>query len=354
MDIFFETIVSEWDAGLSEMYESSLSTDMIETSVERACDFFHIDHPADINAGPTTGVRLGDMGSYSDDIQFYNRTQLESMGITGQDGLDLVMTHEGTHRILQGMETGFDSYQEELCCDYMAGVRAGLNGMDVSQLENSLIDTSQGLEHPEGSLRVDAIGQGMAFAQSYMETHTLPPTFNECLEDFQGEHMYDMANLARLHHEVLAEECTMEHYRNLMESEPGNEQAEHNFLVSQERYHHALSEYNHQCALMERDGGESTGSMGRNEETEEFSRNASSNHNSPSFRGSKSDQEWEEWYTKRANEAYRMEGVWTKEAQKALETGDESLAKKDFDRAKAYHNEAKRHADSAKIYANNQ
>ena len=124
--------------------------------------------------GDTTGVGLGDVNSYTDDILFYSQEQLVDMGITGQDGLDLVMTHEGAHRMLQGMDTVFNSYQEELCCEYMAGVRAGLNGMDVTQLENSLIDLPQGLDHPDGLLRVEAVEEGMAIAQEYMDMHGHP------------------------------------------------------------------------------------------------------------------------------------------------------------------------------------
>ena len=243
MEELFNMIANAWDGGLSEMYEGYLSPDMIEESVSRACEFFHIEEPLDIRSGESTGVGLGDMDSYHDDIQFYSQSQLADMGITGQDGLDLVMTHEGTHRVLQNMDTGFNSYQEELCCDYMAGVRAGLNGMDVSQLENSLIDMPQGLEHPEGTLRVEAVEQGMAFAHEYMEVHGTAPTFNECLEDFKGEHIMETADLAQMRNEIYGQECTMEHYRHLLEREPDNEYVQQQFNESEARYQELMNDF---------------------------------------------------------------------------------------------------------------
>lgn len=250
-ELFNNMIANAWDVGLSEVYENPLSYEMIEDSVGRACDFFHIEHPESIELGHTTAVSLGDTGTYGDEILFFNRLQLEDMGITGQDGLDLVMTHEGTHRVLQDMNTGFDIYQEELCCDYMAGVRAGLNGMDVSQLENSLIDLPQGLEHPIGALRVEAIEQGMAFAHEYMEHYSKPPTFNEYLDEFNGGYMHDVAELARLGNEVYACECTMEHYHRMFEHDPENELAQHHFEESKARYEWALQEYEAKRSMVE-------------------------------------------------------------------------------------------------------
>lgn len=243
MEFFLNMIANLWDGGLLGINESSYSTEMIEDSVERACDFFHIEQPESIEPGYSTAVRLGDADTYQDDILFYNRAQLEGMGITGQDALDLVMTHEGTHRILQNMETGFDCYQEELCCDYMAGVRAGLNSMDVSQFENALANETQSFDHPAGNYRVEAIERGLAFANEYVSTHGIPPTFNECYEDFIGDDMRNMAQLAELKNNVFAEECTMEHYRRIMENEPDNEVARISFNESKERYENLQNEY---------------------------------------------------------------------------------------------------------------
>ena len=162
-----------------------MSDEMIFQSVEETCDFFHIDEPAIVSEDWTTGVYTNNNFTLKDDVLIFNREQLLNMGICGKDGLDLVMTHEGTHRVLQGMETlELDSQQKELCCDYMAGVRAGLNNIDVSQIENTLMYTPESETHPAGIERVESIEAGIRFAQQYYAEYNMAPTFNECLDHF--------------------------------------------------------------------------------------------------------------------------------------------------------------------------
>ena len=173
----------------------NLTDEMISNSVKQASDFFHIKDPMSVFEDYTTGVYPNSPLSPMDDILIFNREQLVGMGITEQEGLDLVMTHECAHRVLQGMShLGFDSHQEELCCDFMAGVRAGLNGIDVSQMENSLADTPVSDTHPGGADRVDSIEEGVKFAQEYYATHGVAPTFSDCLDYFTGN--ADLADLA--------------------------------------------------------------------------------------------------------------------------------------------------------------
>lgn len=179
-----ESIPDGWFDDVRQLYDESLSDEMISQSVEETCDFFHIEEPAVVAEGWTTGVYTNNDITLQDDVLIINREQLLDMGISGKDGFDLVMTHEWTHRSLQGLDTGFDSHQEELCCDYMAGVRAGLNGIDVSQMENSLIFTPESETHPAGVDRVESIEAGVQFAQQYYAEHNMAPTFNECLNNF--------------------------------------------------------------------------------------------------------------------------------------------------------------------------
>lgn len=174
-----------WFDDVRQMYGESLSDEMIAQSVEETCDFFHIEEPAIVPESWTTGVYPNNDFTLQDDVLIFNREQLFDMGITGKDGLDLVMTHEGTHRVLQGMEhLEFNSHQEELCCDYMAGVRAGLNDIDVSQMENSLMYTPESETHPAGVERVESIEAGVRFAQQYYAEYNMAPTFDECLDNF--------------------------------------------------------------------------------------------------------------------------------------------------------------------------
>lgn len=176
-----------WLNAVRMNFGPELSDVMIVQSVQEASAFFNIDDPMLIAEDITTGVYPNMDMTVMDDILIFNREQLLDMGITEKEGLDLVMTHEGAHRALQGLDLGFDSHQEELCCDFMAGVRAGLNDIDVSQMENSLADTPVSESHPGGADRVDSIENGVQFAQDYMDRYGHAPSFSECLDFFTGD-----------------------------------------------------------------------------------------------------------------------------------------------------------------------
>ena len=90
-----------------------LTDEEITASVESASNFFNIDTPMNVHEDWTTGVMTGMTFTENDDILIFSRDQLTEMGITDKEGFDLVMTHEGAHRALQGLDTGFSSHQEE-------------------------------------------------------------------------------------------------------------------------------------------------------------------------------------------------------------------------------------------------
>lgn len=185
LDYCQDMMPDSWCENICLDYGELLTDKMIAESVQQASDFFNISVPMAIEEDWTTGVYANSVVTPIDDVLIYNRDQLIGMGITIEDGLDLVMTHECAHRALQGMSyLGFDSHQEELCCDFMAGVRAGLNGIDVSQMETSLADTSVSDTHPGGTDRVVSIEAGVAFAKEYYELYGVAPTFSECLQNF--------------------------------------------------------------------------------------------------------------------------------------------------------------------------
>lgn len=163
-----------------------LTDSEIIQSVQEASAFFNMDAPMVIQEGWTTGVINGLPMTESDDILIFNKEQLQDMGINDKMGFDLVMTHEGAHRALQSIHTGFSDHQEELCCDYMAGVRAGLNKMDEGRMSASLTGTEECETHPDGVARIEAIEAGVAFAHEYMAAHDgNPPSFSDCLEHFE-------------------------------------------------------------------------------------------------------------------------------------------------------------------------
>lgn len=161
-----------------------LDDSMVADAVHESSEFFHIDDPISIREAGTTGVYTGMSFTEKDDVLVFSRDQLDNMGITDKEGLDLVMTHEAAHRVLQGSGIYFTSHQEELCCDYMAGVRAGLNNLDATKMENSLADTHESISHPDGQDRVAAIERGQQFARDYYAQHGVSPSLQECLAHF--------------------------------------------------------------------------------------------------------------------------------------------------------------------------
>ena len=207
IDFLQDVLPDSWFNDVRMNYGETLTDEMIVNSVHQASDFFNIDDPMAIAEDWTTGVYPNMDISPIDDVLIFNREQLVGMGITEQEGLDLVMTHECAHRALQGMShLGFDSHQEELCCDFMAGVRAGLNGIDVSQMENSLADTPVSDTHPGGADRLDSIEEGVKFAKEYYAAHGVAPTFSDCLDYFTGN--ADLVDLAPDGQITLRPECT--------------------------------------------------------------------------------------------------------------------------------------------------
>ena len=103
------------------------------------------------------------------------------------DSLKLAYTHECAHRALQEYNS-YEGPQEELVCDYFAGIHAGLNDIDADQFEEALGRTAGGDTHPNGALRVEAIEYGKQIAAD-IEAQGIKPTFEYCLdrfEDFQS------------------------------------------------------------------------------------------------------------------------------------------------------------------------
>lgn len=185
-DFLRDLFPASWFDDIHSHYDGLTDGD-ISQSVHEASTFFNMNDPAAIQESWTTGVFTNMDLTPDDDVLVFSREQMFDMGITDKEGFDLVMTHEGAHRMLQGLheQTGFDSHQEELCCDYMAGVRAGLNDMNFTKMQLSLADASESETHPAGYARVEAIEKGVEFAHEYMKEHGTAPTFSDCLEHFE-------------------------------------------------------------------------------------------------------------------------------------------------------------------------
>ena len=184
LDFMQDIFPESWFDNIRVNYGDTLTDEMISQSVQTSCEFFNMPMPELVAEYETTGVFPLDSSTVMDDILVFSREQLVNMGITEQDGLDLVMTHEQGHRALQSLNLDFDSHKEELCCDFMAGVRAGLNGMDFYQMERPLEDTIASDTHPGGADRIEAIEAGVKFAKEYYEINKVAPAFSDCLDYF--------------------------------------------------------------------------------------------------------------------------------------------------------------------------
>ena len=184
IDFILGLFSTEFLDSIHNTYGFNLSDKEIAESVKKASDFFHLSSPKDIREDWTTGVILGMKEKGYDDVLCFNREQMKEMGITDREGFDLVMTHEGAHRALQFMEGRYNSHQEELCCDFLAGVRAGLNGMDEEKMVLSLENTLESESHPDGLLRAEAIKSGAKYAKEYLAINNEAPSFSECLTRF--------------------------------------------------------------------------------------------------------------------------------------------------------------------------
>ena len=172
------------------MEDVILPDEMVINAVTRACDFFDIPEIPVINAEGTC-VWPNDTSTYDDDVFGFNRDELMYLGVTGEDSLTLIYTHECAHRALQGAYN--DSWEEELACDFFAGLHAGIKGINLDNFEASLGATQGGDSHPNGALRADFVEFGQQVAQE-MQERGIEPTFDNCLERL-NQHLEEKGEL---------------------------------------------------------------------------------------------------------------------------------------------------------------
>lgn len=175
------------------MTESVLPADMVAQSALEAQRFFGLPDPAAIIPIDETCMISWMKDSFFDDVIGFNQQQLIDMGITTKEAVDLVMSHEAAHRIFQdydfkGVNDG--AWEHELASDFMAGVRAGIDGINTEQFSDALMG-SGGATHPTGNLRADFIDEGKEFVENYRaENNGQNPSFEECREHLES-HLKD-------------------------------------------------------------------------------------------------------------------------------------------------------------------
>lgn len=158
-----------------------LPDDMVLQAVSRACEFFNIPEVPVYNSDSVC-VWPKDNKILNDDIFGFNRQELMELGVRGEDSLTLIYTHECAHRALQGKMK--DAWEEELACDFFSGLNAGLNNINIDNVEASLGSTEGGPTHPHGALRVQFIEAGQKLAHE-MQLDNNDITFEDCLSKFE-------------------------------------------------------------------------------------------------------------------------------------------------------------------------
>lgn len=177
-DSVLDTLLHEVKAEVAATDDFFLPDEMVLNAVRRACDFFCIPEVPVINANGTC-VWPNNPDTYSDDVFGFNREQLMQLGISGEDSLTLLYTHECAHRTLQGAYN--DSWEEELACDFFAGIHAGIKGINLDNFEASLGTTTGGDSHPNGALRTEFLEYGQKIAKEMQDRH-IEVTYDRCIE----------------------------------------------------------------------------------------------------------------------------------------------------------------------------
>lgn len=174
----FDVTQNQLQMSFNAADDSFMPDEMVLNAVTRACDFFGIPEVPVINAHGAC-VWPNDTSTYDDDVFGFNREQLMSLGISGEDSLTLIYTHECAHRTLQGAYN--DSWEEELACDFFAGVHAGLQGINLDNFEASLGSLPGADTHPNGALRAEFIEYGKAVVEE-MNARGIDISYDNCLE----------------------------------------------------------------------------------------------------------------------------------------------------------------------------
>lgn len=183
-DIQLDTLLQNTQEMIQGNNDFLLPDEMVAGAIRRACDFFCLPASTFID-NTSVCVWPNDADTVFDDVFGFNREQMMDMGITGEDSLTLVYTHECAHRMLQGDDTLLTDKEQELACDFFAGVHAGIEHIDALPLMEALEDTEGGDTHPSGELRAEFIRYGKEMADEMMK-QDVPITFEACMERFQS------------------------------------------------------------------------------------------------------------------------------------------------------------------------
>ena len=223
-------------------HEYSLPDDVVETALHDACGFLHM-NDLDIKMDNSTGVYTNDPTTLNDDVLGFSRDQMLQMGIHDELSLSLICTHEVAHCMLQYLSNThqLSNWQEELSCDAFMGVRAAIEGIDTSTVEESLGQEDPSPTHPYGALRVKYIEIGKQIGED-LKAHGIPVTAENILARLNDHIQDDATEIFK--QEAIVNEIAMQH-------------------IQAEGYHSVTSESTGSIGIVEHaNGSESTGSVG--------------------------------------------------------------------------------------------
>lgn len=182
-DARLDSLLQETQEMIQGNNDFLLPDEMVSDAIHRACDFFNLPDAPFVD-DTSVCVWPQDINTVSDDVFGFSRQQMMEMGISGEDSLALVYTHECAHRALQDNSTLTDK-EQELACDFFAGIHAGAENIDASPLMDALGDTPESDSHPSGEIRAEVIGFGKETAEE-MLAQGVPLTFENCMERFEN------------------------------------------------------------------------------------------------------------------------------------------------------------------------
>ena len=157
-------------------HEYNLPDDVVKDAVHGACDFLKMDD-LDIKGAQMTGVYINNPHTLNDDVLGFNRQQMLDMGVHDKDTLTLICTHEAAHCMRQYLSSTqeLSNWQEELSCDAFMGVRAAIEGIDTSKVEDTLRNMQTSTTHPNGELRLRYLEIGKQIGED-LKSHDIPVT----------------------------------------------------------------------------------------------------------------------------------------------------------------------------------
>jgi len=171
--------------------------------IQSACDFFGIPMPRtieDMTSNPEgeTMFKNWDRDRMDDDVLCFDLQQLKGLGVNNYTGFTAVFTHECAHRFFQNRllpGPDFGQWEGELVADYFMGVRAALEGQDISLILSELMKQSTGSgTHPTGKLRWEYATYGKQ--EGYMHImHRKPLDIEEYFQlflDYRQRHIDDL------------------------------------------------------------------------------------------------------------------------------------------------------------------